>query len=69
MTEQNWDMYDYILESKEAVRNIVKNREQIFSQALAYLETAPIPTVVKADGLALGKGVTVAMTREEAIKY
>ena len=35
--------------------------------ALAYLETAPIPTVVKADGLALGKGVTVAMTREEAV--
>ena len=34
--------------------------------ALAYLETAPIPTVVKADGLALGKGVIIAMTREEA---
>lgn len=35
-------------------------------QALAYIETAPLPTVIKADGLALGKGVTVAMTREEA---
>ena len=35
-------------------------------KALEYLETSPIPTVVKADGLALGKGVTVAMTREEA---
>ena len=35
-------------------------------EALKYLETAPVPTVVKADGLALGKGVTVAMTREEA---
>ena len=34
--------------------------------ALGYLDTAPIPTVVKADGLALGKGVTVAFTREEA---
>ena len=34
--------------------------------ALEYLKEAPIPTVVKADGLALGKGVTVAMTREEA---
>ena len=34
--------------------------------ALAYLKTAPIPIVVKADGLALGKGVTVAFTREEA---
>ena len=36
-------------------------------EALKYLQTAPIPTVVKADGLALGKGVTVAMTREEAV--
>lgn len=34
--------------------------------ALAYLETAPIPTVIKADGLALGKGVVIAQTREEA---
>ncbi len=34
--------------------------------ALRYLETAPIPTVIKADGLALGKGVIIASTREEA---
>ena len=42
---------------------------EIFTEldkALAYLETAPIPTVVKADGLALGKGVIIAQTREEA---
>ena len=36
------------------------------ADALRYLESAPVPTVVKAGGLALGKGVTVAMTREEA---
>ena len=36
-------------------------------EALKYLETAPIPTVVKADGLALGKGVIIAETREQAI--
>ncbi len=35
--------------------------------ALEYLKTAPIPTVIKADGLALGKGVIIAMTREEAV--
>ena len=34
--------------------------------ALAYLDSAPIPTVVKADGLALGKGVIIAQTREQA---
>ena len=34
--------------------------------ALNYLESAPIPTVIKADGLALGKGVIIAMTRDEA---
>lgn len=36
------------------------------SEALAYLETAPVPTVIKADGLALGKGVIIAETREAA---
>lgn len=35
-------------------------------EALKYLENAPIPTVIKADGLALGKGVIIANTREEA---
>ena len=36
------------------------------AEALRYLESAPIPTVIKADGLALGKGVIIALTRDEA---
>lgn len=35
--------------------------------AMAYVRTAPLPAVIKADGLALGKGVIIAMTREEAV--
>lgn len=34
--------------------------------ALAYVETADMPIVLKADGLALGKGVLICQTREEA---
>ncbi len=34
--------------------------------ALTYLDTAPLPTVIKADGLALGKGVIIAHTLAEA---
>lgn len=42
---------------------------EIFTEmdkALAYLDTQEAPIVVKADGLALGKGVVVAATIEEA---
>ena len=58
--------------SKELMKKygIPTARYEIFSQldaALRYLETAPIPTVIKADGLALGKGVIIATSREEAV--
>ncbi len=44
-------------------------RYEVFTDcaaALAYLKTAPMPTVIKADGLALGKGVIIAGTLPEA---
>ena len=49
--------------------NIPTARYEVFDNvqdALSYLDTAPIPTVIKADGLALGKGVIIAETREAA---
>jgi len=49
--------------------NIPTAQYEVFddmTNALEYLETAPIPTVIKADGLALGKGVVIAETREVA---
>ena len=36
------------------------------AKALEYIANAPVPTVIKADGLALGKGVIIAQTRIEA---
>jgi phosphoribosylamine--glycine ligase len=39
-----------------------------YEEAKKYLNEQPMPLVIKADGLAAGKGVTVAETREEALQ-
>ncbi len=49
--------------------NIPTAQYEVFSNkedALNYVKTSNLPIVVKADGLALGKGVIIATTREEA---
>ena len=51
--------------------NIPTAKYEVFENAddaIKYLQTAPIPTVIKAEGLALGKGVIIAMTLAEAEK-
>ena len=63
--------------SKVFSKNLMKKygiptaRYEVFTEmedALHYLETAPIPAVIKADGLALGKGVIIAQTRDAAFQ-
>lgn len=39
-----------------------------YEEAVAYIQKVGAPIVIKADGLAAGKGVTVAMTLEEALQ-
>ena len=58
--------------SKELMKkyNIPTAKYETFSDyedAKLYVETCEIPVVLKADGLALGKGVLICMTREEAL--
>lgn len=38
MENRDWDMYDYILESRDAVRHIVENQQEILAEALAYCQ-------------------------------
>ncbi len=58
--------------SKELMKkyNIPTAKYETFSDydtAKQYVETCDIPVVLKADGLALGKGVLICMTREDAL--
>ncbi len=50
--------------------NIPTAQYEIFNdceKAIKYLDSVSLPIVVKADGLALGKGVIIAQTKEEAV--
>jgi phosphoribosylamine--glycine ligase len=65
----------YIEGSKTFMKDLLKKyniptaayeKFDCYEEALTYLRTRPVPIVIKADGLAAGKGVTVAFTMEEA---
>jgi len=53
---------------KYGIRTAVYEKFESADNALRYLGKAPMPTVIKADGLAAGKGVVICQTREEAEK-
>ncbi len=65
-----------LIESSKSFAKELMGREKIptpfsrtFDQlepALSYLESCPLPVVVKADGLAQGKGVLICLTRADA---
>ena len=55
-----------ICAARTASRPPIMSGSSALSDALAALDRFGIPVVIKADGLAAGKGVTVAMSREEA---
>jgi len=65
------------LESSKAFARDIMQRNNVpcaaggtftsYSEAKTYIETHDVPIVVKADGLAAGKGVTVAQTADEAL--
>lgn len=52
---------------KMGVRTAAYQRFKQADQARAYVRTQPMPIVIKADGLAAGKGVVIAQTIEEAL--
>jgi phosphoribosylamine--glycine ligase len=68
-----------MLEGSKAYAKAFMNRHNIptaayaeftkanFEEGRAYLESQPLPLVLKADGLAAGKGVVIAETRETAL--
>lgn len=68
--------YGATLEGSKEFAKEFMNRHQIptaaaryfnsSAEALEYLESHPLPVVIKADGLAAGKGVTVATTLDQA---
>jgi len=51
---------------RHAIPTAAFKRVAALDEALSALDAFPIPVVIKADGLAAGKGVTVAMSRDEA---
>ncbi|MBC2002109.1 phosphoribosylamine--glycine ligase [Listeria marthii] len=52
---------------KYAIPTAVSKTFTDYDEAKAYLDKRGVPIVIKADGLAAGKGVTVALEMEEAV--
>ena len=70
MTDQrNWDMYDYILEAGEAVRNIVKDEDQILKEALDYSGTGDLDQIyIVGSGTSYHAGLAAKRVFEKILK-
>jgi len=53
--------------TRASVPTAAYGRFSTFADAKAFIETGSAPVVVKADGLAAGKGVIIAQTKDEAV--
>ena len=53
--------------ARHSIPTAAHGRFRDLAAAAAFIETQPLPVVVKADGLAAGKGVTIAETRDRAL--
>ena len=68
MNDVKWDMYQYILESKDAVEHIVKNEDAIFKDALNYCRNDIDTIYIVGSGTSYHAAVSARSMLEKELK-